>query len=95
MTGRDVLMKLGARPVALEAKEGLALINGTHFMAGIGALAAIRAERALSTANIAAALTLEALRGASAAFDPRVHTLRPVPGQILSAQQILEAIRGS
>ena len=82
-------------PLVLEAKEALALINGTHFMSAIGALAAQRAERLLDVADRAAAASLDALRGAPAALDPRVHALRDLPGQARSARAIATAVRGS
>jgi histidine ammonia-lyase len=79
----------------LEPKEGLALINGTHFMASIGALLTVRVRRLLDAADLVAAATLDALRGAMPAFDPRVHALRPVEGQVASAANIAGALAGS
>jgi histidine ammonia-lyase len=95
VSGADALSALGLEPLTLEAKEGLALINGTHFMAGIGALVAVRVRSLLDTADLVAAITIEALRGARPAFDPRVHALRAVPGQIQSAANIVAALEGS
>ena len=95
VSSAEALIALGVEPLMLEAKEGLALINGTHFMAGIGALIAVRVRSLLDTADLAAATTIEALRGARPAFDPRVHALRPVPGQIRSAANIAAALDGS
>jgi histidine ammonia-lyase len=95
MSGADALAALGLEPLTLEAKEGLALINGTHFMAGIGALLTVRVRALLDTADVAAAATVDALRGARSAFDARVHALRPVPGQITSAANIDAALDGS
>ena len=68
----SAMSRAGLSPLVLDAKEGLALVNGTHFMAGIGALLAVRAHQLLDTADAAAALSLEALRGAPEAFDGRV-----------------------
>lgn len=93
--GAEVLRRLGRGPLQLEAKEGLALINGTHFMGAIGALLTVRVRRLLDTADLAAATTVEALRGAAPAFDPRVHALRPLEGQMCSAANIAAAIEGS
>jgi histidine ammonia-lyase len=82
-------------PVTLAPKEALALLNGTHFMAAIGALVAVRAARLLDTADAAAALSLEALRGAPDAFAERVHALRPLPGQARSAAIVRALTAGS
>lgn len=91
----EALAALGLEPLVLEAKEGLALINGTHFMAGLGALLVVRVRALLDTADLVAAVTLDALRGALPAFDSRVHRLRPVPGQLRSAENILAAVAGT
>ena len=95
LTGSEALARLGLEPLELEAKEGLALINGTHFMTGIGALLAVRVRRLLDSADGAAALTLDALRGAVGAFDPRVHALRPLAGQARSAANVAAMLEGS
>lgn len=91
----EALRQLGREPLALEAKEGLALINGTHFMCGIGALVTCAVERLLDTADLVAAATLDALRGAMPAFDPRVHALRDIPGQARTAANVAAAVAGS
>ena len=93
--GERALQELGLEPLQLEAKEGLALINGTHFMCAIGALLTVRVRALLDVADLAAAVTVDALRGATPAFDPRVHALRPVDGQVRSAANIVAALRGS
>src|SRR4051794_9353037 len=89
------LEQLGVEPLELEAKEGLALINGTHFMAAIGALAAVRVRALLDTIDLVAAITVDALRGALEAFDERVHDLRAIDGQTASAANIRAALAGS
>ncbi len=94
-SGAEALRALELPPLALEAKEGLALINGTHFMAGVGALATVAAERLLLTADAVAACSIAALRGATPAFDPRVHALREIPGQARSAANVAAALAGS
>ena len=81
MPAADALARAGLAPVALRAKEGLALINGTHLMAAAGALAVREARRLLDAAVVAAALSLEAFMGSIVPFDPRLHELRPHPGQ--------------
>jgi histidine ammonia-lyase len=89
------LKAAGLEPIVLAPKEALALVNGTHFMAAIGALLAIRAARLVDSADAAAALSLEALRGAPEAFASRVHELRPVPGQGRSAAVVRALVAGS
>ncbi len=93
--GARALAALGLEPLELESKEGLALINGTHFMSSIGALLTVRVARLLDTVDLVAAATIDALRGALPAFDPRVHRLRPLAGQSVSAANIATALRGS
>jgi histidine ammonia-lyase len=76
------------RPLRLQAKEGLSLINGTQMMTALGILALLRAENLLAHADLAGALSLEALRGSRRAFDPRIERLRPHPGQAASASNL-------
>jgi histidine ammonia-lyase len=89
------LTSAGVEPLVLAPKEALALVNGTHFMTAVGALLAVRGARLLDTADAAAALSLEALRGASEAFAARVHELRPLPGQARSAASVRALVAGS
>jgi histidine ammonia-lyase len=83
---RAVLAEVGIEPVVLEAKEGLALINGTQLMASLGTLALLDAERLCVAADVAGAMSLEALKGSARPFDPRLHAARPHPGQALVAK---------
>eukprot|EP01101_Sappina_pedata_P000798 TRINITY_DN1097_c0_g1_i1.p1 TRINITY_DN1097_c0_g1~~TRINITY_DN1097_c0_g1_i1.p1 ORF type:complete len:543 (+),score=203.46 TRINITY_DN1097_c0_g1_i1:49-1629(+) len=83
-----VLKKHGLIPLDLHAKEGLSLINGTQFITGIGAEAAVRAAKLCQMADIIAAVSLEAMRGSRKPFHPEVHKARPHTGQILVAQRI-------
>jgi len=78
--GRDALARVGLTPIVLEAKEGLALINGTQAMTAIGALVLHDAQRLATLADIAGAMSLEALKGTSVAFDARVAEVRAHPG---------------
>jgi histidine ammonia-lyase len=80
---------VGLAPLVLEAKEGLALINGTQAMTAIGALVVHDAQAFAAVADIAAAMSLEALRGTRAPFDPRVTRIRPHPGAIAAAANVL------
>ncbi len=82
-------------PVQLEVKEGLALLNGTQAMGAVGALALYRAERLTRVADVAGAMTLEALRGTPVAFDERIHAVRAHPGQILVATHLRELLSES
>lgn len=95
MPALDALNRAGIEPVRLKAKEGLALTNGTQFMTGIGALTLCDAENLAKIADIAGAMTIEAMKGKSAAFAEEVHRLRPFPGQIATAQNVRALIKGS
>lgn len=83
---REVMASAGIALLQPEAKEGLALLNGTQAMTAVGCLTLARAKRALHAAEVAGAMSLEALMGTPAAHDPRIHALRPHPGQVASAQ---------
>jgi len=95
LSGDEAMRRLGVEPLELEAKEALALINGTHFMAGIGALLVVRVAALLDAADAALALSLDALRGSLPAFDPRIHALRPLAGQVRSAANVRMMLAGS
>lgn len=82
------LAHAGLAPLVLEAKEGLALINGTQAMAALGTLALLEAERLCVLADMIGAASLEGLQGTVRAFDERVHRARPHPGQLCSAQNL-------
>ena len=85
----------GLAPVELAAKEGLALTNGTALMAALGCLAVIEAENIALAANIAGALSLEALNGTLWAFDARMHAARPHPRQVDCACCMRRLLEGS
>src|SRR5207245_9058784 len=91
----DALAAAGRRPAVLEAKEGLALINGTQLMTAVTGLALAEAWRLARTADVAGALTLDALKGTDVAFDPRIHAARPHPGQAASARNLAKLLAGS
>ncbi|MEN6477262.1 MAG: histidine ammonia-lyase [Rectinema sp.] len=95
MSGADAMKAAGITPVVLEAKEGLALINGTQAMTAVGSLATIDALNLLKTADLVAALSLQALRGIRDAFDPRLHDLRRQPGQIACAARMRRLLEDS
>jgi histidine ammonia-lyase len=90
LAGGEALRRAQLEPVRLSAKEGLALVNGTQQMTAIGALVTADAENVLEVADIAGALSLEAVRGTNRAFDSRIQDARPHPGQIAAAAHLRE-----
>lgn len=95
MSGREAMIKADVNIVELTSKEGLALINGTQVMTAIGALTVYDAINLIKVSDIAAALTLEALRGIKDAFDIRAHKVRTHKGQLKTAENILNLTEGS
>jgi len=89
------LERAGIAPLTLAAKEGLALLNGTQAMAGVGGLALARALRVVELFDLAGAMSLEALRGTPAAFDARIHEARPHAGQIAAAAHLRRLLEDS
>lgn len=89
------LQKAGLKPICLEAKEGLALINGTAVMAGVTALALYRSMHISKSADIIASMTLEMVKGSTKPFDPEFIALRPYPGMAQVAENVLSCIEGS
>jgi histidine ammonia-lyase len=95
MPGAAALARAGLAPLALEAKEGLALINGTHLMAAAGGLALRDARRVLDAAVVAVALSLEAFKGSTVPFDERLHAVRGQPGPAAVATRLRALLAGS
>jgi histidine ammonia-lyase len=95
LSGADALVAAGLEPIRLAAKEGLSLINGTQFMAAMASLALVRANRLARTADLACALSLEALQGSRTSFHPAIHRARPLRGQMDSAANVLRLLEGS
>jgi len=95
LPGAEALRRAGLEPITLEAKEGLALNNGTQAHTGIGVLALLAAERAVDTADVAGAMSLEGLRGTPDAFDELIQRVRPHPGQAASAARLRWLLRDS
>ena len=93
--GADALAAAGLEPVVLGAKEGLSLINGTQFMASMAALALQRAWRLARVADLACALSLEALQGSRTSFHPAIHAARPLKGQVDSAANLRRLLEDS
>jgi histidine ammonia-lyase len=95
MAGGEALRRAKLEPIALAAKEGLALLNGTQAMTAVGALAVARARRVAQLADLAGAMSLEALMGTPAAFDERIQAVRPHAGQIAAAAHLLRLMEDS
>jgi len=95
LAGGEALRRAGLEPVRLASKEGLSLVNGTQFMAAMAALGVVRARRLAGTADLACALSLEALQGSRTSFVPAVHRARPLPGQQKVASNVWRLLEGS
>ena len=95
LSGKEALKKCGMDPIRLEAAEGLALVNGTQVMTAIAGLAVYDSIRLSKMIDIAAAMSLEVLMGSKTEFDPRIHQLRPHPGQALAANNMDRITRNS
>ncbi len=95
LPGREALAAAGLEPLRLQAKEGLSLLNGTQAMLALACLAQSDAERLMEAADLIAALSLDALRGTPAAFDPRIQAARGFAGQAVSAARLRRALQGS
>lgn len=91
----EALRAAGLTPVTLEAKEGLALINGTQLMTAVAGLALAETERLVRQADVVAALSLDALLGTDVAFDARIHAARPHAGQRASAANLRKLLAKS
>jgi len=94
-SGKKAMKEAGIPRIILEAKEGIALNNGATFSAAIASLACFDAGNLLEISDIALSMSLEALLGTSAAFDPRIHNSRQHPGQISTAEQVLRLTKKS
>ncbi len=95
LTSNIALQRAGLRPVVLEAKEGLALLNGTQAMHAVGGLALLRAKRLSRVADVIGAMSLEALKGTPTAFDERIQNARPHSGQQAAAEHLRWLLRES
>ncbi len=95
MSGEEAMKKADISTVELTSKEGLALINGTQVMTSVGAHTVYDADKLLDIADLSASMTYEALLGITTALDPRIHEVRPHDGQMKSALNILNMLKGS
>jgi histidine ammonia-lyase len=95
LAAADALHLFSWQPIALQAKEGLALLNGTQFMLAYAVHTALRARRLLEAADVIGALSLEAFDGRPEPFDERLHRIRPHAGQLATARHLRELLAGS
>jgi histidine ammonia-lyase len=95
MPAAEALRKAEIKPLTLEAKEAVSLINGTQAMLAVGTLALLAAETLVDSADVIGSMTLDALRGTDVAFDERIHRVRPHAGQIQSAANLRRMLEGS
>jgi len=95
LSGGDAMRQAGIKPLVLEAKEAVSLINGTQGMLAVGSLALAAAEILVDSADVIGAMTLDALRGTDVAFDERIHKARPHPGQLKTAENLRKLVQGS
>jgi histidine ammonia-lyase len=93
--GADALKAAGIKPLVLEAKEAVSLINGTQAMLAVGTLALLAAETLVDSADVIGAMACDALKGTDAAFDERIHKARPHTGQIATAANLRKLLEGS
>ncbi len=91
----ETLRKAPIKPLLLEAKEAVSLINGTQAMLAVGTLALLTSEILADSADVIGSMTLDALRGTDVAFDERIHRARPHPGQLTSAANLRRMLEGS
>src|SRR5436853_913737 len=95
ISGGDAMRAAQIKPIVLEAKEAVSLINATQGMLAVGALALLAAETLVNSADVIGALTLDALRGTDVAFDERIHKVRPHNGQLTTAANLRKILEGS
>ncbi len=95
ISGKKLLNQMGWQPIELQAKEGLALLNGTQFMAAFGVWNLIQSKKILKIANLIGALSIDAFDGRIEPFNAKVHKIRPQPGQAIVAQEVSNYLKGS
>jgi histidine ammonia-lyase len=95
LAGADALKQAGIKPLVLEAKETISLINGTQAMLAVGLLTTMQAYILAATADVLGALVVDALKGTDVAFDERIHQARPHPGQLQVARNLRRMLEGS
>lgn len=95
LPGAEALRRAGLDPIVLASKEGISLVNGTQAMLSVGGLQLLEAETLAEAADFICAMTIDGLRGTPRAFDPRIHELRPFPGQVQSAANLARYLEES
>ena len=95
LSGAEALKRADIKPIVLEAKEAISLINGTQCMLAVGTLALLEAEILADTADVLGSMTLDALQGTDVAFDERIHKARPHAGQLAVAANLRRMLEGS
>src|SRR5580658_2982664 len=95
LPGAEALGRAGIQPIVLASKEGISLVNGTQAMLSVGGLQLLEAEALAESADLICAMTIDGLRGTPRAFDPRIHQIRPFPGQVESARNLARYLEGS
>ena len=95
ISAKEALQRADMKPLVLEAKEAISLINGTQAMVAVGSLALLAAQTMVDTADVVGAITTDALRGTDVAFDPRIQQVRPHPGQAQTAKNLCRMLDGS
>ncbi len=95
LPGGEALKRAGIEPVTLASKEGISLVNGTQAMLAVACLELEQAERLAHAADVICAMSLDGLKGTPRAFDPRIHEIRPHPGQRASAANLERLLRES
>ncbi len=95
LAGDEALRRVGIEPIVLASKEGISLVNGTQAMLSVGGLQLLDGETLAESADLICAMTIDGLRGTPRAFDPRVHRIRPFPGQVESAANLARYLDGS
>ena len=95
LPGGEALRRAGIQPIVLASKEGISLVNGTQAMLSVGGLELLESEKLAESADLICAMTIDGLRGTPRAFDPRIHQIRPFPGQVQSAANLARYLEGS
>ncbi len=95
LPGAEALRRAGIETIVLASKEGISLVNGTQAMLSVGGLRLLEAEALAESADLICAMTVDGLRGTPRAFDPRIHQIRPFPGQVRSARNLSRYLEGS
>jgi histidine ammonia-lyase len=95
LTAKEALKRADIKPIVLEAKEAISLVNGTQAMLAVGTLGLLQAETLVDTADVIGAISLDALHGTDVAFDERIHRVRPHPGQLITAANLRRMLEGS